>query len=259
MATTLTNSLEGVTPSGTTLTAGAGGNTGTAPDSFFDTVNIGTGATNASDSAQAAHGSLSLKIATGATAATSYVAWAASFPTVTIAWYRLYMFLAAYPTAGNPRFIGAQNSTAAIIGSVRLNNNTGTISVQNSANTVITGMTTTNAVPLNAWCRIEGYFNATAGVAEINLFLAPDSATATETLTSAGGQSLGANVAQFRFGQSGGATANYGPHWYDDLGISDTAYLGPAVPAGGLLPQQISIRRPAVPAGRAAHAAVYGR
>jgi len=260
VAVTLTNSAEGITPSGTTLTAGAGGNTGGASGNFLDAVNIGTAATLASDSSTAAHGSLSIKCATAATAGTCYFTWAASLASVAISqsWYRWYFNVgAAYPTAGNPRVLGCLNTANALSGSVRVNNTTGTLTVQNSANAVITGMTTTNAVPLNSWCRIEGYFNSATGVAELKLFLSMDSATATETLTSAGAQSLGTDVSQYRFGQSGGATANYGPFWWDDLGASDTAYVGSALPPALLLPQRLQLRRP--PSRSRYVPAAYGR
>jgi len=258
VAVTLTNSLEGVTPSGTVLTAGAGGNTGGASGNFFDVVNIGTGATNASDSAQAAHGSLSLKLATGSTAGTVYVTWSTSLTstTLTVVYQRISLFATANPAA-NSRLLYWGNSGATIAASLRLNT-AGTLAFQNSANSVI--LTSTATIPLNAWCRIEAMCNSATGVAEFKLFNTPDSATPTETQTSTSGQSLSTDCGLVRIGQSGGAQANYGPYWLDDLGASDTAYLGPAV-VPALLPQQIRMRRPALVTrlGAAHKGAIYGR
>lgn len=231
MAVTLTNSAEGITPSGTTLTAGSGGNSGGSSGSFFDVVTIGSGATVASDSTHAMHGSLGIKTQTGATAATAYFGWTTSLggSSVTQSWFRFYLYITAIQSSGNFRLASCLNASNAISGAVVLRPTTGLISMQNSSNAVITGMTTTNAVPLNQWVRVEGYFNSATGQGEIKLFLTPDSATPTETITSATGQALGTDVSSYRFGQGGGNTANYGPFWFDDVGASDTAYLGPAV------------------------------
>ena len=257
MAVTLTNSAEGITPSGTALTAGSGGNTGAASGNFFDTVSIGSGATLASDSAQAAHGSLSVKIATSATAAVCYCTWTTSLTasTLTLVYFRVYLFITAIQSAGNFRLVSCLSSAAVISGACVLRPTTGLISMQNSANTVIT--TSTNAAPLSAWFRLEGYFNSATGQCEHKIFLTPDSATPTETVTSTTGQSLGTDVSQFRFGQGGGSTANYGPFWFDDFGASDTAYLGPAV--GGLIPQQLRRRVPVLTPAAARARAIYGR
>jgi hypothetical protein len=257
VAVTLTNSLEGVTPSGTALTAGSGGNTGGASGNFLDTVNIGSGATLASDSAQAAHGGLSLKIATGATAAVSHCAWTTSLAgsAITLAYFRTYLFLSAIQSAGNFRLVSCLNFAGTIAGACVLRPTTGFISMQNSANTVIT--TSTTAAPTNAWFRIEGFLNSATGVCEHKIFLTMDSATPTETVTSTSGQSLGTDVSQFRFGQGGGTTANYGPMWYDDLGASDTAYVGPAVMPR--IPQQLRQRVPALTPAAAHARATYGR
>src|SRR5215471_11963445 len=228
MAVSLVNSAEGITPSGTVLTQGSGGNTGGVSGNFFDVVNIGTGATNASDSAHSAHGSLSVQIATGATTATAYDTWSTSLTatTLTAVWARFYFYCTAVPAA-NSRVIAWANSAAAIAASIRYNT-AGTLTYQNSANAAITGMTSVTTLPLNAWCRIEALCNSSTGVAELKIFNIPDSVVATETLTSTSGQSLNTDCGILRFGQSGGAQANYGPYWFDDFGASDTAYLGPA-------------------------------
>ena len=263
MAVTLTNSFEGVTPSGTTLTAGAGGNTGGASGSFFDVVNIGTGVTVASDSAQKVRGSLSYKYATGATSASGYVGWGTSLTatTIPVSYTRFYFYAgAAYPASGNFRIMAWFNSAGTICASLRLSN-TGVLTMANSANAAITGMSSTTVIPLNAWCRIEGYCNSGTGACEQQLYVGANLEGSTaDDLKNATAQSLLADASAQRFGGSGNAQINAGPWWYDDLGASDTAYLGSAAAPAGRLPQQERIRIPAGsgwPSRRAS--ATYGR
>src|SRR6266851_3113313 len=91
----LTNSAEGITPSGTTVTTA---NSGGASGNAFDAVTVtSSGQTCASDNAQAAHGALSIKLATGATAAGTFVRWTTSMGTQTTIWFRVYAYYQANP------------------------------------------------------------------------------------------------------------------------------------------------------------------
>jgi hypothetical protein len=232
--TLLTNSIEGVTPSGTTLTQGSAGNTGGASGSFFDTITLGTGTTLASDSTQAAHGALSAKFATGATSASVWFQWDASAGTLATAWFRIYMFFTAFPATTLKIFQTLATSTQC--GAVSLTT-AGKISHSNSANTVI--QTGTVAIGLNQWVRLEGFVTGdpSAGQIETKLFNTADSATPDETLTDAATQATNGAFNKNRMGVTV-AQANIGPFWFDDVGLSSTGYLGPAV-AAAAAPQAI--------------------
>lgn len=258
MAVTLTQSAEGVTPSGTTLTAGAGGNTGGVSGNFFDTVNIGTGCAVVSDSAHAAHGSLSVHFTSPATAATAWAGWSTSLTagTITLTYLRFYQFLTAYPASGTWRIGGWFNSTGTICGSLRVST-TGILTMANSANTAITGMASTVAIPLNAWCRVEAFCNSGTGACEQQLFTTNPDGTTADDIKNATAQSLLADCGQVRFGMAGSPIANYSA-WQDDFGASDTAYVGPAV-SPVLLPQQLRRRVPALTPAAARARATYGR
>lgn len=230
MATTLTNGLEGITPSGTTVTSG---NSGGASGSAFDVVQVGSGTTVASDSAHPAHGILGLKIATGATSTTAYVAWTTSMGTKTTTFKRAYLYFTAAPAA-NVRvlnFVGAATSRGNVLATTA-----GKMIFTNAAGgTVLTSA----AFPLNAVFRLEVKFtgDASAGQWEYKIWNSPDSnGTPDDTQTSAANLNTGGTTDTYRFGV-GTALANAGPYWMDDVGLSDTAYLGPAA----MGPQPVSV------------------
>ena len=226
MAVTLTNSIEGVTPSGTTLTQGSGGNTGGGSGSFFDTITLGTGVTLASDNTHAAHGLLSAKFATGATSASSWVQWDTSAGTLTTVFFRLYLYFTANPAAAirfyQPLNVSTQCGAFVLNTSGKIDHIAGT------------GGTATNtgslAITLNQFVRLEGKFvaSATVGQLEHKLFNTPDSTTPDETLTDSATQNTNTAVTKNRFGIPV-AGSNIGPFWIDDFGLTDQGYLGPAV------------------------------
>jgi len=227
--TALSNSFEGVTPSGTTVTTG---NSGGASGNAFDGVTIGTGATVASDSAHAAHGSLGCQIATGATSAQAFCGWTTSMGTQAQTWFRMYLYLTANPAASIVVFRAVSGGSQA--GGMRITT-AGKIAMINGAGTNI--VTTVTAIPLNAWFRAEGFIigSATAGQLEAKLFLTPDAAAADETVTSTAAQNTTGSMDTYEFGV-GTSTANAGPFWEDDLGLSNTGYMGPSVVALATVP-----------------------
>lgn len=221
----LNNTLEGVTPSGTVLTPLVGGNTGGASGNFFDVTQIGTGATLASDSAVLIHGGQTLKIATAATTAQVYCGWAASLTgtQITQVWIRLYA--KAANLAQNMRLVGWFNGTT-VCGALTLLT-TGTIRSTNTGNaTVSTGAV---AVAANQLFRLEGFLigSATVGQIEWKLYTDPEGLVPAETITSTAVQNTLNPVTLVRFGQSAGGVANWGPVNFDDVGVSDTGYMGP--------------------------------
>jgi len=229
----LTNSADGITPSGTVLTGGSGGNTGGASGSFLDTVTIGSGATLQSDSAHAHSGSFSIQCATGATAATSFMTWQASMAAANWSpiWFRLYVFQTAATTAVS-RLMSLNDAVPTICGQLRITA-ANVLSVTNAAGTQV-GLGTL-ALPTNAWFRIEGWATpGSSGQIHYDLYTtspdAPLGSTPDETITSAA-TNMGAMVGNARIGQSGATQSNYGPYWFDDIGISNVGPLGPVVAA----------------------------
>lgn len=224
MATTLTNSFEGVTPSGTTVTnANSGGSSGTA----FDVVQAPpAGGTLASDSTHAAHGSLGCKTATAGTAGSTYVSWTTSLNTGALTvWWRLYLYFTANPGA-NVRVKALVSSGNLVCGC--LINTSGQV-VTNFATGGTTATTSTATIPLNQWFRLEGkdVVSTTVGQTEVKLFSSMDSTSPTETDTSAASQNNGSSFSALRYGSTT-SLASVTAFWMDDVGYSDTAYLGPA-------------------------------
>src|SRR6185503_11947241 len=84
---------------------------------------------------------------------------------------------------------------------------------------------TTASISLNQWVRIEWHLihSTTVGQWELKLFNNPDSATPTETATSAANLDTGANVTDLRIGLYGGPNA-LGPIWLDNIVAGATSY-----------------------------------
>lgn len=221
--TVLTNSFEGGTNGTTLTTANSGGASGNA----FDAVtNTGTNAVDIFDNTVAAHGTLSCKVATGTSSVQSLNRWSTSMGTVTQVWFRMYLYFTAFPTAVT-RVMGYATSGGTTCGIVGVAATTGKVNFFNASGSAI--ITTANAVPLNAWCRVEGFLigSATVGQMQLKLFTTPDSQTPTEMLTSTAAQNTTGAPGLYSFGIISNA-ANLGPFWMDDIGISSTGYLGPA-------------------------------
>ena len=86
--TTLSNSLEGIA-SGTTLTAGSGGNTGPGGN-YFDTIVTPTSSGSVvAQSGAAKHGSIGCRFTVGTVAGSGHCDWTQQ-GTLTEVWYRVY-------------------------------------------------------------------------------------------------------------------------------------------------------------------------
>jgi hypothetical protein len=238
----LVNTFEGGT-NGVTVSPG---NSGGASGAAFDSVTIGGGATLAFDSTRAAHGALSLQVATVASA-TSYVQWSASMGPQSPAWFRAYLYLTANPAANHRAVTFLQGGT--LCGYVQVLT-TGRLQFVNAAGSAI--FTTTAAVPLGQWFRIEGFLtgDATAGQVELKLFASQaDGVTPDETDTSSAAQNTAGRPDTVRYGVAA-AVANAGPFWMDDLGLSATGYLGPSGAATLGTPGPLFRPQPRSPAPR---------
>lgn len=205
--TTLTNTFEGGTPGTTVTAANSGGLSGNA----FDAVAaVAGGSTIAFDSTYAAHGSVSLKLATASTSESTYVQWTTSMGTQTTVWFRLYLYLTAYP-ALNTRLWNATDASTAC-GSLLVHSSTspaGVLIFAGPSGSAI--LTSTNAVPLNQWSRIEGFLtgSASAGQVGFSLYDQKDSLAPTETQTSAATQDTTGPPTKYTFGPVAGAETNF--------------------------------------------------
>ena len=223
----LANCFAAGTP-GTAIPQGTGGaaSLGTADGALFGTV-ITTGGTLTYDTTVAHSGTQSCKIVTAGNNQTCALFWTGSgliINTSAQMWYRLYLYQAAWPAVLHPVFNFQVSGTKCA--DVVLNAN-GTLSVRDTASTVI--VTTTATVPNSAWYRIEGYVtsSATAGQVELQLFASPDATTPTETQTSAADQdTLGGNINQARYGCATGVASGL-TWWMDDVALSPSGYIGP--------------------------------
>lgn len=228
---TVTWSAEGGS-NGTGITTGnSGGASGTA----FDSVSLGAGATAVYDNAQPHNGTLAAKLTTGGSAADCSLNWAGAIGAQTQVFYRTYLWMSANP-ASNHRLLDAFDSVSGQLCFAVYVTTTGKLMSVNTGGSTI--QTTTNSVNLSGWCRIEVMVigSATVGQVEIKLFNNVDSATSTETLTSAATQNTRGSFNNYRFGAAGDPLPASRTLWLDDLGISTTGYLGPTASAVTLTP-----------------------
>lgn len=238
----LVNDLEGGT-NGTQLTAGAGGNTDGVSGNFFDNINTGSGATEVFSNTHAAHGFLSVNITTSATAAESYVEWTTSLGTPgTTIWFRTYVYLTALPGTSTPliRFNNAGGQSARLVLTT-----TGVWNFNDSANTTI--LTGTSVMPTNAWFRVEGFVigSSTAGQLEVKSFTGnADGTVPVETLTSGTTVNTRGILDSIQYGVTSVTIANVS-FWLDDIGVTDVAYLGPAVTMPGAMSTLQAVTRAA--------------
>lgn len=221
--TVLLNSFEGGTSGVTVSAANSGGASGNA----FDVVTIGTGGTFAFSSAHAAHGSLSASVGTGGTAAATYVTWSTSIGTPAQVWFRMYLYFPSLPSAATRLFTVLNTGSSGVV-KFGINTN-GTIFTQNVSGATIT--TSAASIPTAAWFRLEGMalLSATVGQTEVKLFTSADGTVPAETDTSTPSQdTLSGSPGSYLFGPAAGV-ANQGPFWMDDVGLSNTGYIGPVV------------------------------
>ena len=224
----LVNTAEGGTAGTTISTANSGGASGAG----FDAVSIGGGTTGAFDYTETAHGTLAYKFATGSSAAV-YGSWTTSIGTQSQLWFRYYVYVTAVPTALYRTLAFLNPSGSTLCGAVSLTTSN-QIVITDSGDTA--RATITSGIPLNQWFRLEGFIigSATAGQVSLSLFTPKDSVTPVETHTSAASFNTTGFIGQTRWGVPG-AAANAGPLWLDDIGVSNTGYLGPAgLPSGAI-------------------------
>ena len=220
MATVL-NSFDGGVNTTTITAVNSGGASGAA----FDSVTVGSGGTLAYDNTQAAHGSLSAKVAFTSGQGVFFY-WRASIPaSQPTYWWRAYVYVTGNP-GGNLRVV---NVTAAASAMSAFMNASGNISVTyGSGGTSF--VTFAAAVPLSAWFRLEGFVTLSATVGQVSCaqYNSMDSATPTETHTSTANLNTGTpGTTTVQYADSNSAAFAFGPMWLDDVGASTDGPLGP--------------------------------
>jgi len=220
----VSNSFEGI-PNGTTVTvANSGGASGTA----FNSINsLSSGQTLIADSARAAHGSRSLQIASGSTAASAHVTWSTAVGTQTTIYARFYLYMTAHPPDTTTMFralLGTATGAA-------LNMDTsGAMRMQNASGSSTVVGTLPSPHPLNQWVRYEIRVVAgtTNGVIELRRYDTADAPVGNpSTSLTASPATLTATFDGYRFGQLN-SIASAGPFWMDDLAVNLTTWCGPA-------------------------------
>jgi hypothetical protein len=151
--------------------------------------------------------------------------WTTGIGTLTDWFGRIYLYATAFPAASFRVVLDITgNNQLCFI------NDTGKIRGFDTLGAPV--YTTTNSIALNQWVRIEWHWihSATVGQGEVKLFNSPDSATPTETVTSAADKNTGANTSNVGFGLSEGSVFT-GPIWLDNIVAGATSYPGPVVTA----------------------------
>jgi hypothetical protein len=205
---TIVQSFEGGSSSATITT----GDTQASGDTHFNSV----AGSPVYDTAQAAHGTKAAKFTTSGQTLT----WAPG--TASQVWFRAYCYFTANPSGSSVTIV----NPGVAVGSVQVDTS-GIIYI--NAGGSPTAMAT--PLPLNAWFRLEGYWNVTVNTAaELKIFTSVDSTTAAETKS----PSAGGNTTK-PFNMTFGSPTAVGTFWMDDLGWSNQAYIGPVgAPASGV-------------------------
>ena len=205
----------------------AAGDTPAAGDTAFASVttNTGSGGVYAYANDFPAHGSLGVKIQTVATAVSNYGQWDITGSGLSL-YGRLGIYLPTGTTFG-ARFDFWQPRDSAT--RFRCSLSTSRQLQMLNGSTVVA--TSTNTLSLDTQYRVEMkcIIDASAGILEAKFFVG-DSETAVETITANGLNTGTTECTNIRIGNPF-ATANLGPLYMDDFGISYTGYMGPATTA----------------------------
>lgn len=223
----VTNSAESGAAAGdetTVTTANSDGVSGTA----WSTVTIDAGAACVFDNAQAAHGSWSYRQTTGATAGQVMLIWGS---TVVGSPARLYgRFYFRTSAIGAVRSLARVRSGATQVMRVQISSS-GRVELRNSASALVVDSGAGNVLDPNVWYRIE--FDCTpgaAGTCTIRVYVGDSTTLAFPEVTGSGNFGSVSTVNEVTFGNAG-AGANLPDAWFDDFGISDTGWMGPAASA----------------------------
>jgi len=150
-------------------------------------------------------------------AAASVVEWTTPYNGVTADFGRIYLYPSAIPSAAT-KFVtpgsGGVTLQIAATGALQIVNQSGVLGM---SSTILSGQ----------WYRIEWHFvfSTTTGFMEAKIFTSPDSATATETLTSASNLNNGSAGTSLLIGCN--SFASWNAVWLQSAVARATAYPGP--------------------------------
>ncbi len=185
----------------------------------IDEVSIGSGATLNYDTTRAKYGTKSAKVATGSTAAMSYMRYTTSVGTQNMIYGRGYWYFTSRPPAHR---LAQISNTAGICADIFM---TATGQIQLRQYDGLTVIQSAEVIPLNQWVRIEWRVHLSAsGTAELQIFYDAD-ATSPSFRGAVAGNFRDAGT-DYRMGILS-AVANAGPYWLDAMGWSNENWLGP--------------------------------
>lgn len=166
------------------------------------------------------YGTLAAKVDnTASNNSTAAMQWAAALGTLTDWYGRIYLYATSVPSSQFRLLTDSNGNIPLFI------NSSGQIAMLDQGGFAVT---TTTPIATNQWVRIEWHWlnSATVGQVEVKLFNNPDSATATETQTSAANRNTSVSTTFLSFGLNDGA-ATPGPIWLDNIVAGATSYPGP--------------------------------
>ena len=232
MTTVLNDFEEGAAAGGSGITITAANSAGPGELAFTSTGGTSPTAPRFS-TAQAAHGSYSGLI-TCPSSDTSLIRLDSGFTSPATTWFRQYVYIPTAPT-GLPMYVGAIYSTASAAYCMYFGVTTSGYLFMTAlpGSTTTTGSTT---VATGQWIRLEGYCTGgpSTGAIELKLFNTMDAATPDATITATSQDVTNYPVRLY----IGNVIAGSSPTswYYDDVAMSNTGYIGPAVvPAVGLV------------------------
>jgi hypothetical protein len=230
--TMLRNNFDGG-PDGTTITLA---NSGQVPgnDAFNTMSTVGSQTViQYADAANLGRGTAEfvMKTSTGTSTNSCGVVWTTSMGSQSQVWWRQYINLTILPVdsgAGNDMTIFECDNGAVYMGFCDLLRTTGKLIVRNGPQT--SSVTTTNALVLNSWARVEARYKfgtGTAGEFDLSLYLDADSDSPTESISATGWNMAAATANFFTFG-SGFNDVHKPLTYWSGLEINNTGFPGPA-------------------------------
>lgn len=231
------------------LTPNAGGGTAKASEDFsggtngaaITTTNTGFDITAVGDplhgtdtfsNAHAHSGTLSNYINTDATGTTVFNSWTTKLGSVTQVWFKLYLYLTAYPA--NQFRIFTARSGFVTRGAILVRTN-GQIGLYNGPTQVLLS-DVANPIALNQWVRIEGFVlsDAALGQIEVKIFNSPESGVPTTTATTPANLAMAGPLDRVDFGMNAANPSISA--WIDDVAVSTTGYIGASGSVSNLIP-----------------------
>jgi hypothetical protein len=182
------------------------------------------------DNLRAAHGSLSMKGVVDAVEVAN-IDWSTAIGTVTEMYTRLYLYMTAWPTS-TMRLIRTKNSSAADVSYVQIGNDGIIYAVDATSFS-----SPATLLPINEWVRFEWRLLAstTVGINHLRIYQA-DSATILDEVTRTS-VNTGVDIDVLAIGNC--TSSNVGTFWLDDLAVSGTDWIGPALT---VVPQRLDTR-----------------